>query len=285
MGFSALCQRRVFDTVKKDRRPDGAKKLRKNVTELKKGNTKKFHVKIGNAKNFKKEKKMKAIMTFALGLGALVLMSCATTPDMAEKNREINVLQDRVTVLEKEKSDINLAARRTEQDLQNRLSQLRGLFAKEIANGDMDVKRYGDVLVVSIKESVFFSADSPALLPGNTPKNMLQRLADVFKKIPDRTIRVEGNTAVGVSSTESLKYYPTSWHLGAARAATVVNYLQLQCDMDPMYLSVASFGQYRPRASNATELGKETNRRVDFVIVNRPLWEKEQLKDAEITLK
>jgi flagellar motor protein MotB len=275
--------------IPENRKPAGAEKRGEEKVKNKKVHAKKFHVKIGSPKNFKKEKKMKmttkAIMTFTIGLGVLILMSCATTPDMTAKNREITVLQDRVTVLEKEKSDIYLAEMKTEQDQKNRLSQLRGLFTREIAAGDMDVKRYGDVLVVSIKESVFFTADSPALLAGNIPKNMLHRLADVFKKIPERTIRVEGNTAVGVSSTDSMKYFPTSWHLGAARAATVVNYLQLECGMDPMRLSVASFGQYRPRATNSTELGKETNRRVDFVIVDRPLWEKEQLKDAEMTLK
>ncbi len=104
--------------------------------------------------------------------------------------------------------------------------------------------------------------------------------ARVFKQAPDRLVRVEGHTAVAVSSPESLKSYPTSWHLGGARAANVVRYLQDKCGMDPLQLVASSLGQYRPRADNSTEGGKAQNRRVDFVLIARPLWEIQQLKEA-----
>ncbi len=199
----------------------------------------------------------------------------------AEESRlqtQLSGLQDRIGSLQQEKAALDAAAQKSEQDLQDRIAQLRKEFAPEIASGDMDIKRYHDVLVVSVKESVFFQPDWPALLPGGT--DVLQRLAKVFKQAPDRLVRVEGNTAVATSSAESLKYYPTSWHLGAARAANVVRYLQEQCGMDPLQLVASSLGQYRPKADNATEKGKAENRRVDFVLVARPLWEIDQLQEA-----
>jgi flagellar motor protein MotB len=79
----------------------------------------------------------------------------------------------------------------------------------------------------------------------------------------DRIVRVEGNTAVAVSSPEALRLYPISWHLGAARAANVVQYLQEKCGMDPLQLVATSLGELRPRADNSTEAGKSQNRRVD----------------------
>jgi flagellar motor protein MotB len=184
----------------------------------------------------------------------------------------------RVNEVEKEKATADIALLKSQQGLQDRIGELEELFAPEIEKGDMDIREYRDVLVVSVKESVFFVPDWPKMLPG--AESILQRLATVFKKIPERIVRVEGNTAVAVSSPESLKDYPTSWHLGAARAATVVDYLQEKCDMDPLQLVATSFGQFRPIADNSTEQGKEKTRRVDFVLVSRDLWEMDMLKDV-----
>ena len=93
-------------------------------------------------------------------------------------------------------------------------------------------------------------------------------------------VRIQGNTAVGVSSAATLKLYPTSWHLAATRAANVVQFLQEKCGVDPHQLVVASLGEYSPAADNATEEGKAQNRRVEFVLVARALWELDMLNSA-----
>jgi outer membrane protein OmpA-like peptidoglycan-associated protein len=48
--------------------------------------------------------------------------------------------------------------------------------------------------------------------------------------------------------------------------------------MDPLQLVAASLGEFRPRADNLTEAGKAANRRVDFVLVSRALYDVDQLK-------
>jgi len=106
--------------------------------------------------------------------------------------------------------------------------------------------------------------------------DLLRRLAEVFKQAPERVVRVQGNTAIAESNPSVEKLYPTSWHLGAIRAANVVQFLQNECGMDPMQLIVTSLGEYRPRANNATVEGKAKNRRVDFVLVRRALYEMPQ---------
>jgi flagellar motor protein MotB len=68
------------------------------------------------------------------------------------------------------------------------------------------------------------------------------------------------NAAVGFTDAETLKLYPTSWHLGAARSANVVQYLQVGCGMDPLQLVAASLGEFRPQADNGTEAGRALNR-------------------------
>jgi chemotaxis protein MotB len=197
---------------------------------------------------------------------------------IAELNKEKTDLQDQVAGLEKQVTSLGAEVQQNTQDLNGRIARLQKEFAPEIVKGDMEIKQYREALIVSVKESVFFVPDWPTLLPGG--QNILHRLAPILKEDPSRIIRVEGNTAVAQSSASSLKAYPTSWHLGAARASNVVQYLQEKEGMNPMQLVVSSLGQYRPVADNGTEMGKAKNRRVDFVLVPRDLWELDRLKDV-----
>ena len=215
----------------------------------------------------------------------------------AQRDPRIGQLQDQVNNLQKQlaerdaeldalkKSDaekqtaLEMAAQKDEKELNERVADLKRIFAKEIARGDLDIRRFRDVLIVSVKDLVFFAPDSPNLRPESF--SLLKELAGVFKSAPDRIVRVEGNTAVAASSPETLRLYPTSWHLGAARAANVVQYLQEKGGMDPLQLVATSLGEYRPRADNSTEEGQEKNRRVDFVLVARSLYEINQLKFSE----
>jgi chemotaxis protein MotB len=195
---------------------------------------------------------------------------------IAALSKDKAALQDRINQLEKDKSALQLASQKAKKDMDGRIAQLKNLFAKEIAHGDLDIREYRDTLIVSVKDSVLFAPDSPTLKPESL--KILNGLSDVFKTDPSRVVRVEGNTAEAISSPASLKLYPTSWHLGAARSANVVQYLQEKCGMDPLRLVAASLGEYRPRADNSTEAGKAVNRRVDFVLVASALYDVDQLK-------
>lgn len=238
---------------------------------------------------------MRKLRIIAVIGGIVVLMSCASQPKPApQDDPRIGQLQSQVDDLQKQlasrdaemdalkKSDaekqtaLEIAAQKDQKDLDARIAELNKLFAAEIARGDLDIRRFRDVLIVSVKDFVFFAPDSPNLRPESL--NLLKQLAEVFKSAPDRIVRVEGNTAVAISSPETLRLYPTSWHLGAARAANVVQYLQDKCGMNPLQLVATSLGQYRPRADNSTEQGQEKNRRVDFILVARSLYEIDQLK-------
>ncbi len=53
----------------------------------------------------------------------------------------------------------------------------------------------------------------------------------------------------------------TNWELSAARALTVVHYLQDEAKIDPTRLAAVAFGQYRPVSKN-----KSKNRRIEIVL-------------------
>jgi chemotaxis protein MotB len=88
---------------------------------------------------------------------------------------------------------------------------------------------------------------------------------DRFLKNNKNLIRVEGNTDdVPISTPE----YPTNWELSTARAVNVVRYLVEQDHLDPVRVSAAGYGQYRPRVPNDTDADRQANRRVDIVLLN-----------------
>ena len=82
----------------------------------------------------------------------------------------------------------------------------------------------------------------------------------------ERLIRVEGhadNREIG-PSLKSL--YQTNWDLSKARAGGVLRYLIEKGGIDSAKLSSVGYGDTKPMASNATEVGRQKNRRVDIVL-------------------
>ncbi|MDO8357847.1 MAG: OmpA family protein [Nitrospirota bacterium] len=82
----------------------------------------------------------------------------------------------------------------------------------------------------------------------------------------DRQIRIEGhadNREIG-PSLKSL--YQTNWDLSKARAGIVLRYLAEKGGIDSAKLSSVGYGDTKPLASNATEPGRQKNRRVDIVL-------------------
>lgn len=82
----------------------------------------------------------------------------------------------------------------------------------------------------------------------------------------DRLIRVEGH-ADNMEIGPSLKsLYQTNWDLSKARAGGVLRYLTEKGGIDSAKLSSVGYGDTKPMASNATEVGRQKNRRVDIVL-------------------
>ena len=95
----------------------------------------------------------------------------------------------------------------------------------------------------------------------------------------DRWIRVEGhadNTEIG-PSLKSM--YQTNWDLSKARAGIALRYLIEKGRIDSEKLSSVGYGDTKPIAGNATEVGRQKNRRVDIVLY-APESAKEQPEQA-----
>lgn len=65
-------------------------------------------------------------------------------------------------------------------------------------------------------------------------------------------------------SNDAVLPFVTNWELSAARALTVVHYLQDDAKLEPSRLAAVAFGQYRPVSKN-----KAKNRRIEIVLYPR----------------
>jgi len=95
----------------------------------------------------------------------------------------------------------------------------------------------------------------------------LDQLVEYLKGVPaDQMIRVEGH-ADNMEIGPSLKsIFPTNWDLSKARASGVLRYLVEKGGIDSARISSLGFGDSRPIASNASEAGRQRNRRVDIIL-------------------
>ncbi len=96
---------------------------------------------------------------------------------------------------------------------------------------------------------------------------VLDRVVEQLKAAsPDQLIRVEGH-ADNMEIGPSLKsVYPTNWDLSKARANGVLRYLIEKGGIDSARISSIGYGDTKPVVSNATEAGRQRNRRVDVVL-------------------
>jgi chemotaxis protein MotB len=92
--------------------------------------------------------------------------------------------------------------------------------------------------------------------------DVLDAMAPVLRDLPEQ-VEVDGHTnQVKVHP----KYYPTDWDLSAARAVTVLRYLNEEGGIDGNRLSAVAFGHERPLIDPAKPHSQALNKRVDIVI-------------------
>jgi chemotaxis protein MotB len=174
-----------------------------------------------------------------------------------------NACQGKIGLTEKEKAD--LLAR--EQQNKATYDQLMSQLKKEVSEGQVAIQQYEDKLTVNVAEKIFFDSGSAELKPGG--KELLKKFGRIVKGLSDKWIRVEGHTDNVPIAKPLQPTYPTNWELSAARAITVVRFLQEHAGVPPKMLMAAAFGQYQPIAPNDTAANKQKNRRIEIVLQQR----------------
>jgi outer membrane protein OmpA-like peptidoglycan-associated protein len=118
-------------------------------------------------------------------------------------------------------------------------------------------KKSVDVLTVTFKSDYMFEVGSAVILPGGFDE--LDRVANVLNQYPQTNIRISGHT----DSTGSADY---NQKLSERRAEAVKSAL-VGKGVNAARITTIGYGEAKPIASNATEAGRQQNRRVEVRIV------------------
>lgn len=128
----------------------------------------------------------------------------------------------------------------------------------------IEIKQSEDQLKVVLFDNLLF--DSGSVEIKSEGKKMLLVLAETLRTDKTNQIVVHGHTDNVPPGPILSKRFPSNWELSAARAASVVRFLQNEGKLDTKQLSLKAYGSTAPVASNETEEGRMQNRRIEIVL-------------------
>lgn len=141
----------------------------------------------------------------------------------------------------------------------------------EISKGNITIQQVRDRLTINMVDRVLFDSGQAQVKPAGV--KVLKQVADVLNKITDKQIRIEGHTDNVPISSKLQGRFKTNWELSTARATTVVRYLIDHGGVDRQYLSAVGYADTHPLASDDSEEGRATNRRIEIVLYPKDLKE------------
>lgn len=139
----------------------------------------------------------------------------------------------------------------------------------EIAKGNITIQQVRDRLTINMVDRVLFDSGQAQIKPAGL--KVLKQVGDVLTKVTDKQIRIEGHTDNVPISTKLQDRFKTNWELSTARATTVVRYLIDQGGVDRQLISAVGYAETRPIASNDSEEGRSSNRRIEIVLYPKDL--------------
>jgi len=167
--------------------------------------------------------------------------------------------------------DSNQLAEQSEidNDIRQLYEALQEMVAQEGMENTVQVTMQGGKVYVSFSDTVMFAADRAVILPEG--QEVLSEVCDILetasKSIDE--IRVQGHTAQ--ARPDQVNEPRGDYRLAANRAMEVSLFIQENTSIAPARMIQESFGQWRPRSSNATAETRAANRRVEMIISGRDL--------------
>ena len=201
---------------------------------------------------------------YFLSLVLFAMVGCASADDSGarplsrQQSATLSSLQSEVLRLNQE-LDGTAGSR---EKLQAVKPKVEKMFASEILRGDVKVALDPRGLVVTVLDHALFDPDETQFT--SSGEETLGKIASVLSSdLSKNRVTLEGHTdnqpiedAGGV----------TNWEYSIGRATAVLHYFIDAKELSPERFGVAGYAEYRPVDSNATEEGRDRNRRVAIVI-------------------
>ena len=182
----------------------------------------------------------------------------------AAAERQQGNLRSELVTLEKERAQLQMSSQQTK----SRYDALVRDLDQEVKKGQLQVRQYKDMLTVEIAEQLFFDSGRAQLRESG--RAVLKKVGDALKGYDDKIIRVVGHTDNVPIGKSMQAQFPSNWDLSAARATTVVRFLET-AGVPPERLLASGRGEYSPAASNDDPDGRKKNRRIEITLIDKSL--------------
>jgi chemotaxis protein MotB len=217
---------------------------------------------------------MKFQKTIITSLSLIALSACVssskydeTVTEMENMRKSLGDTQEELTASQEQltASQAEIATLRKIEAETKRRNEIYAEFVNKLQSmidgGQLTVSIDAGRIVINLPDNVLFNSGSANLnLEG---RQAITQVGEVLSQFSDRRFQIEGHTDnVPIKSAR----YPSNWELSTARALSVVH-LMTEIGVKPENISAAGFGEYRPRADNENDEGKQLNRRIEIVML------------------
>lgn len=135
---------------------------------------------------------------------------------------------------------------------------------QEGAGSQVAIRPESHQLTITVLDHILFDSGDTSLKSSGI--RVLNDIGPILDQVKDQEIRIEGHTDHLPLSAGLQKRYPSNWELSTARATEVIRFLIEHHQIDPRNLMALGYADTRPIASNATEEGRQQNRRIEIVL-------------------
>ncbi|MGG1445255.1 flagellar motor protein MotB [Brevibacillus laterosporus] len=220
----------------------------------------------------KKFSQMAASFNVALNGGASVLDFPSPVEPIDSEEQSLMKPGGNEQIVDKNQFEQQMKYLQETEKLDQLKKQLDGYLESNNLTGKLHTKVTDEGLLITIMDNALFASGSAKV------KEEARNLAFEISKLlePDgRRVTVSGHTdTVPIRNSQ----FSSNWELSSQRALNFMTILLENKKLDPRKFSARAYGEFQPVASNQTNDGRATNRRVEVAILRN--FEKD--KSSEI---
>lgn len=203
----------------------------------------------------------------AVSLAGALFFSCAGNQGMVTKKQStIDSLQLQVAGLRGQLDRDQIELKKLEE-----LASLRHAVENkdsELEQALSELAKIRNIRVINdrtiITNNLLFQSGSFQI--SEQGEQLLNNIAGILKKYPNRKIIIEGHTDDLPIAPEYTDLYRSNWDLSTSRALAVLYYFRDQTELKEENMLVMAAGEFHPCMTNDSEASREQNRRVEIIV-------------------
>ncbi len=196
----------------------------------------------------------------------------AAQKELADAKQSNAALTQEMDDLKRLNSTLNTQAddlKKANEESKAEYKNMMGKLQQEVSDGNLKVTQYQNMLTVNVAEKLFFDSGSATLKKSG--QVVLKKVGEALSQYKDKVIRVVGHTDNIPLGKKYQEVFPSNWELSVMRATNVVRFLQDECAIAPENLVASGRGQYEPVAPNDTPEGRQKNRRIEIMLIDKSM--------------